>query len=198
MPEKKIIKTPHISQILDITKKEWNSSACGIASLAMVLEFHLGKENTPSVDRLLEEGLFLGGFKKDIGWIHNSLVLLAHNHGLHSYHQEFRSHFIDLEKKVGEISSFEEKLVSDGLNKIKNEILKDNPVIVSVRSLFGKNKDSHIIVITGIEIDGDEILGFYYNDSLSDVRGEGENLFVQKERFLNFWKKFAIFISKEV
>ena len=70
------------------------------------------------------------------------------------------------------------------------------PVIVSVEKLFRSNKSTHLVVLTGVVIERGELKGFYYHDPESRERGDGEHEFVSLERFLEFWRKMAIFISR--
>jgi len=186
MEEKKILNVPYLSQILDVKNSDWHNRACGVASLAMVVKYYL-KDNSPLLDDLIEEGISIGGYDEKYGWTHNFLVLLAHNYGLYSYREEFKS----------KDSLFEEKLIKGGIEKIKNTILNDRPVIVSVDIGFRNNKGTHLIVLTGVEIEGDKIKGFYFNDPESEEKGVGEQEFVDLERFLEYWRKMVIFVSKE-
>lgn len=57
----------------------WQSNACGIASLRMVIAAFTGR--APGYWELLQQGLALGGYN-DVGWIHAKLVDLAGAHGV--------------------------------------------------------------------------------------------------------------------
>ena len=195
--EKKILNVPHLSQILDVGDSKWHLSSCGVACVSMIVHYHLGPNETNSVDSLIKEGLFINGHNDKHGWIHSALVLLLHNHGLHAYQQEFKSHTIDLENKKAESSVYEEKIINDGLNKISQVLISGDPLIVSVEIGFRKYKTSHLIVLTGVEIVSGQIVGFYFNDPFSEERGDGYNEFSDISRFLKFWKRLAIFISKK-
>lgn len=58
----------------------WQSNACGIASLRMVIAALTGRD--PGYWRLLQQGLDLNGYNA-VGWIHAKLVDLAATHGVH-------------------------------------------------------------------------------------------------------------------
>ncbi|HJN62895.1 MAG TPA: C39 family peptidase [Candidatus Paceibacterota bacterium] len=186
MSDKKILNVPHFSQILDVNDDSWHSRACGVATLAMIIKYYLGNDFF-SLDSLIKEGLSIGGYDKKYGWTHSFLVLLAHNYGLYGYQEEFKSR-----NKV-----FEKKLVEGGIEKFKNTLLNNKPVIVSVDVGFRNNKETHLIVLVGVEMEKGKLKGFYCNDPQSDKRGDGEQEFVDLERFYKFWRKMAIFISKE-
>jgi hypothetical protein len=184
--DKKILEVPHLSQILDVKDGDWHNRACGVTALAMLIEFYSDKENSSSLDDLIKEGLSLGGHDDRYGWIHSFLVLLAYNHGLCAHQEEFKS----------SDKSFEEKLSKGGMEKFKKSILNAEPVIVSVDVGFRHNKTTHLIVLTGIKIEEGSIKGFYFHDPQSEERGDGEHEFVALDRFKEYWRKMAIFVSK--
>jgi len=184
----KILEVPHLSQILDVSDKHWQRRSCAIVCLAMILQHHLGTTKSFEPDNLIKEGLAVNAYNQEYGWKHSHLALMARNYGLHGYNQEFETLSKD----------FEEKFVEDGLREITNSIKAGNPVIVSVEPFFSTNKTTHLILLTGVKNDGDELLGFYYRDPMSAKRGGKEHDFVGVDRFLEFWRKLVIFISKEV
>lgn len=57
----------------------WQSNACGIASLRMVIAAFTGR--VPGYWDLLQQGLALGGYN-EVGWIHAKLIDLAAAHGV--------------------------------------------------------------------------------------------------------------------
>jgi len=183
--DKKILDVPHLSQLLDVSKDKWQKTSCGVTALAMVTSYYLGNDS-PTIDELIDEGVLINGYDKEFGWKHSSLVVIARNHGLHGYQQEFKSR----EK------SSEDRLTLEGIEKIKKVILNNIPVLVSVKPFFRKNKASHFVVLIGLKMDGNKLTGFYYNDPESEEKGDGEHEFVALERFLEYWRKMAIFISR--
>ncbi len=193
---KKILEVPYYSQKLDVVDEKWKDKACGVTSLKMVFEYYLrNTKDVPTINDLIGEGIFIGGYSKH-GWIHDALVILARNHGLDAYRQEFKSHTIDLIKKIFRTSIFEEELLKKGVNKIIKKIEMENPVIVSVRGRFKKDGEFHMIVINGIEKDRDITKGFYYHEPNSDNKEDGMSNFVDIETFKKYWRKMAIFVYK--
>jgi hypothetical protein len=183
---KHIINVPHLSQILDVKDSDWHNRACGVVSLAMVMKYFLNLD-APTTDELIKEGLSIGAYNEKVGWIHGRLVLLAHNYSLYAYQEEFKSSHLE----------FEEGLCRGALEKFKNSILNNNPIIVSVEPNFRNNKVSHLIVLIGVEFEENNIKGFYLHDPQSKKRGDGEAEFVSLERFMEYWRKTAIFVSKK-
>jgi hypothetical protein len=53
---------PLFSQISDISSAAWKQKGCGVADVAMIVEFY--KPNTTSVQKVLEEGLKAGAYVK--------------------------------------------------------------------------------------------------------------------------------------
>jgi len=181
---------PYYSQRTDVEDCEWRDRSCGIVNAKMVLEFY-GIE-IPISD-LIKEGLCIGGHSKEYGWKHSALAAILRNHGINAYAQEFRSHEIDPGECVGKESIDEASFVSGGIKKIKEEIFLGRPVIVSVLPEFAANKVHHTVVITGFKEDEKRILGLYYNDPGAKDQADGEFQFSTLERFVDHWKKFAIF-----
>jgi len=187
MLDKKILDVPHLSQILDVTDEYWKRRACPIVALSMILKYYLGDKDSFNPNKLIEEGLSINAYSQDVGWKHENLVLLARNYGLHGYSQEFRS--LDLETQ--------DRLVREGLDKVTNTIVSGNPVIVSVKEFFSDNKATHTILLTGVEKESGKLLGFYYRDPILSKRSGKDHEFVDLKRFLEFWRKMTIFVSKE-
>jgi hypothetical protein len=50
------------------------------------------------------------------------------------------------------------------------------------------------MVIVGVEKNGEDIEGFYYNDP-DDENKKGNNCFVGVDTFRKHWRKFAIFVD---
>ncbi|MBI2047735.1 MAG: C39 family peptidase [Parcubacteria group bacterium] len=157
---------PFYSQFHDISRTEWQGLGCGIADLAMLIEFY--KPGSVSVDALLEEGIVAGAFISGAGWSHKGLALLAEQYGLSGKTYDFSDLGTD-----AAFSQFE-------------TILKDGPVIASVYYKFEPgNPIPHLVVINGIS--GGIV---YYNDP-SRGRG-GESISVSD--FKKAWKKRLISI----
>jgi len=157
---------PFYSQFKDITSAAWQKVGCGVASLAMIIDFY--KSDTVSVNALLKQGIAENAYLKNAGWTHKGLIQLSKKYGLggNSY---------DL-SKLSTKASFAE---------FKNQ-LKDGPVIASVHYKFDpKSTIPHLVVINGIE--GDTI---YYNDPAAKT-GQKQ---ISTADFLKAWKKKFIVI----
>lgn len=153
--------TPFYSQFDDITDPSWKKVGCGIASLAMIIEFYNPGE--VSVDNLLTEGIKSGAYLNDAGWIHKGLIDLAQRYNLN-----------------GNTSDLSGLSTSGALEKLEN-ILAEGPVMASVHYTFDpKNPIPHLVVIN--KIVGDTV---YYNDP-SEKAGNGS---ISTAKFLKAWKK---------
>ncbi|MHB9019871.1 MAG: C39 family peptidase [Minisyncoccota bacterium] len=157
---------PFYSQFRDISSVEWQKLSCGIASLAMLIEFY--KPGVVETNTLLKEGVAAGAYLKDAGWKHDGLVLLAGKYGLKSASYDLanlsmNNAFIQFEK-----------------------YLKEGPVIVSVHyKLDPKNPIPHLIVVNGINNDL-----IYYNDPAETLAGEK----ISVQDFIKAWKKRFIVV----
>lgn len=152
---------PFYSQFKDITAVEWRKNSCGVASLAMLIEFY--KPGTVAVNTLLKEGIADGAYLNSAGWIHKGLADLAGKYGLKGKTYDFSKSDMDTA-----YSEFQ-------------KILKDGPVIASVFNKFDpKSTIPHLVVITGI--DGDKV---FYNDPSAASGGKE----ISAEDFMRGWKK---------
>ena len=157
---------PFFSQFADITPARWKKVGCGIASLAMIIEYY--KTNTVSVDTLLNEGIASGAYNHDAGWIHQGLINLSHTYGLdgHSY----------------DLSGVDQATAWSELR----DNLEGGPVIASVHYKFDpKNPIPHLVVIAGVD---HGIV--YYNDPA----GSASEKQISSKQFLLAWKKKIIVI----
>lgn len=158
---------PFFSQFNDISSPVWQRRGCGIASLAMVIEYF--KPGIVTADSLLNEALTADGYIDNIGWKHHVLAETAVAHG-------FQGKSFDLSQSdsVYAFTALQDALMS-------------GPVIASVHYTFDpKNIIPHLVVINGV--DGDFV---YYNDP-ADTSG---NRKITKETFTNSWKKRYIQIT---
>lgn len=156
---------PFYSQFTDVSAASWQKRACGIASLAMLIEYY--EPEVVSVNKLLSQGINAGAYSK-VGWTYAGLIKLAHRYGL-----EGETHdYWDLSAK----RAFAE-LTSD---------LQDGPVMVSVHYKFNpKSPIPHLVVINGIDSDT-----VYYNDPAAKEGGKEISI----DTFLKAWKKRYIVI----
>ncbi len=157
---------PFYSQFRDIREVKWQKLGCGIADLAMLIEFY--KPGTVSVNTLLKEGIEAGAFLDGAGWKHKDLALLARPYGLEGANYDLSQEDMDTA-----FAKFE-------------EFLQEGPVIASVHYTFDpKNKIPHLAVINGIE--GGTI---YYNDPAETSGGKK----ISVSNFKKAWKKRFIVI----
>ncbi|MBU1558067.1 C39 family peptidase [Patescibacteria group bacterium] len=182
---KKILNVPYYSQYEDVKDEYWKPRACAIVGVKMTLDYfdnHLGL----NVEDLIKEGVSIGGLDENKDWIHEKLVQLLRNHGMSAYRQEFIS--LNYE--------YFDKLLNIGILKIKKELEKENPILVSVPRKFEKEESFHMIVLTGFETsDSGEVKGFYYNDTDYHSEAEGKDIFVDIETFKTHWRRLAIFVK---
>jgi hypothetical protein len=159
---------PLFSQISDISSVAWKQKGCGVADVAMIVEFY--KPNTTSVQKVLEEGLKAGAYVKNVGWSHSGLASLAVKHGL-----------------VGKTVDLSTLKNETALSQFK-DIVKEGPVIASIRRGFkSQSPYGHLIVITGFD---DKLV--YYNDP-----GKKDGIkTVLVEDFMKGWKKRLIIIRE--
>lgn len=156
-----IYTVPFYSQFKDITSDSWKKVGCGIASLAMIIEFY--EPGEVKVDTLLKEGISAGAYLDDAGWIHSGLISLSKKYGLN-----------------GESHDFRDSTMETAFSRLKT-VLEDGPVMVSVHYTFDpKNPIPHLVVVNGIS-DG----MVYYNDPAENVGGNSISI----NQFKSAWKK---------
>lgn len=152
---------PFYSQFKDINSPKWQKVACGVTSLAMIIDYY--KPDAVSANTLLEKGVAAGAYDKNAGWIYVGLIKLSQEYGLD-----------------GDFYDFGKNSARDAFEKFK-EYSKDGPVIASVHyKLDPKNPIPHLIVVTGVL--GDTV---YYSDPAEKVGG----MQISREDFLKAWKK---------
>ena len=146
-----------------------------------------------SPDELLEEAISIKAFSESGFWLHDRICLLAHNHGLPAYNEEFKS------IPFGKETIYAKDMSDYGVEKIFNFIKdKQGLVISSVPKNFDNIDKPHSILIHDIKIDikdGMEKRYFVYNDSEKLDSETGQNLLVDLETFKILWRKLAIFIN---
>lgn len=152
---------PFYSQFNDISAPEWKKVGCGIASLAMLIEYY--EPNSVTVDELLQRGIDAQAFLSDAGWTHAGLINLSHEYGL-----------------GGESHSLAGSSMEEAFAVLKGE-LEEGPVMASVHYTFDpQNPIPHIVVVNGVS-DGK----VYYNDP-SESGGGGA---ISIAKFQSSWKK---------
>ncbi len=189
----------YYSQYSDAIEKDWQDRSCAIVCLQMVLDFY---ENKIEPMDLIKEGLFISkdliergreteGYTSKFGWGHELLVTLLRNHGLPSYKQDFRSVKFDLLNSSFLKSDFEFKIFEFGINKIKENLLNNKPIIISLsKDIDNKKTSGHMVVVYGFEEDEEKIKGFYINDPANI-----DNKKISIEDFKKVWKRLVIFVN---
>ena len=183
------LKVPYKSQYSSIENKVWRERSCTVVSLSMALDFFLDK--SPDVNLLLEEALNMNAYNVLSGgyWIHQKMVFLAHNYGILSYAEEFRS------RPTGIPSLAEEKMREKALVKFVKCLDSKALIIFSMPKNWTEEKKYHSALLVGYEKEGESIIGFYYNDPASNSPKEGECLFVSKEVFMSKWRGLSIILG---
>lgn len=190
---KTLLEVPYVSQYSLGRDSDGLSRACGAACVKMILDYH-GK-SVDFLDLVKEGQTMIGAYISGIGWSHAGLAALLRNHNVGAYAEEFRSILVDSKNREFLPSPFEAGHVERGIQKIAGKIIDwKQPVIISGVKNWKEKDKWHLMVITGVEKEGEEIKGFYYHDP-DDENKEGKNNFVDKETFRTYWRKFAIFID---
>lgn len=157
----KVFTVPFYSQFTDISSAKWQKVGCGIASLAMLIEYY--EPDSVSVDTLLTEGIAAGAFLADAGWTHSGLINLAKKYGL-----------------TGSSHDMAESSMATAFTKLE-AVLKEGPVMVSVHYTFDpQNPIPHLVVLSGIR-NGQ----VYYNDPAEKTAGGSLSI----SKFQKAWKK---------
>lgn len=164
---KDVFEVPFFSQFNDITPVEWRKVGCGIASLAMLIEFY--EPNSVTVDDLLQQGIKAGAYLSNAGWTHAGLINLSRKYGL-----DGASHDMAGQSMESAFSTLK-------------DVLEEGPVMVSVHYTFDpKNPIPHLVVVNGVS-DGK----VYYNDP-AEKSGGGS---ISISKFQSAWKKRYIQIQ---
>ena len=149
---------PFYSQIKDISDPSWRGVSCGVASLAMLIDYYT---NPVAPDILLAKGIAANAFDDNAGWSHAGLIKLAGEYGLTG-----ETVWLGSDKQ-------------QALAALKAE-LDEGPVMASVHYTFDYNNPiPHLVVIT--EIDGEIVR---YNDPAEEAGGGA----VPLDKFASSWK----------
>lgn len=174
------IQVPHYSQFLDVTDELWQPRACGVACLKMLLD--VKGVQTPPLDEMIAQGCAIGAHG-EYGWKHDGLIALAKQYGTRLSRAEWRKSETESEDELNE----------KGIIFLLSELRAGRPVIVSAIKKFEEADKFHMVVITGFEEISGAVTGFYYHDSDTKTRGEGENFFVPIDTFRAKWRRMAIY-----
>ena len=156
-----VFTVPFYSQFSDITATKWQKVGCGIASLAMLIDFYEPKAVT--VDELLQEGIDAGAYQNDAGWSHAGLIGLSKKYGL-----------------KGESHDLGASTMDTAFAALEDELEK-GPVMASVHYTFSPtNPIPHLVVVNGVS-DG----MVFYNDPVEKAGGHSISI----AKFQGGWKK---------
>lgn len=160
--DRAVREVPFYSQFDDIAWPTWQGRACGVANLAMVIDYY--RETPPEPQTLLEQGVDAGHYIADVGWSHRGLVQLAERYGV-----------------TGTLHGFSGMTKDAAYHRLRT-ILANGPVIASVHNEFDPTSTiPHLVVVRDIR-DGN----VYYNDPAA---GAGS---VSSDRFKRAWKQRVI------
>lgn len=152
---------PFYSQLTDISDPAWQPVGCGIASVAMLIDFYT--DTAIDVDELLYTGIRNRAYLDNQGWIHAGLIELAQSYGLDGSTQSLA--------QLSMSSAYQALVVA----------VKEGPVMVSVHYTFDpSNPIPHLVVVTGA--DAKQV---YYNDP---AEPSGQSM-IKASQFQLAWKQ---------
>lgn len=159
-----IRRLPFYSQFTDIDWPSWRGKSCGVASVAMIVDFY--RDNAPTAQALLERGLKRGHYITGAGWSHTGLARLAEAYGVR-----------------GRVRDFTDLTTKRAVERLKRD-LEHGPVIASVHYGFDPQSTiPHLVVIRNI-IDGT----VYYSDPAEESAAGT----ISRAGFIDAWKQRAI------
>ncbi len=157
---------PFYSQFVDVESAQWKKNACGVVSVAMVVDYYSDKPI--SVNTMLNQAIASGAYIPSAGWTHQGLISLSKKYGMTG--------------KAYDLSSSSGKAAFATFTTL----LKDGPIIASVHYKFEPtNPIPHLVVIDGIDKDF-----VYYNDPASTAGGKK----ISVDTFRKAWKQKFIVI----
>ncbi len=183
---------PFISQFDETSRSEWKARSCSVACLLMAISFI--RNESVSLDDLIDEALLVKGWTP-LGWTHDALTIVAHNHGVAAYREEFRSLRADVSTGTFSPSVFAEELLRYGTNKIVSHIEQGGVVIASIHRDWKTSENFHTVLIIGFEKNERGLAGFYYHDPDTEKEMR-ENKYISLSDFLLGWRKMAVFLGK--
>lgn len=156
-----VFSVPFYSQLTDISSPSWKKIGCGIASLAMLIEFY--EPGSVDVDTLLQEGIEANAYLDSAGWTYAGLIGVSKKYGLTG-----RSYDLGSASMTTAFTAL-------------TEALEDGPVMVSVHYTFQPtNPIPHLVIANGVR-DGK----FYYNDPAAPSGDRS----ISVTQFKSAWKK---------
>lgn len=165
----RIPSVPFYSQFTDITPTAWKKIGCGIASLAMLIEYY--EPGKMTVDTLLQEGIVADAYLSNAGWTHAGLIALSTKYGLKGASRDMAA-----------------LSMNAAFNQLET-VLNEGPVMVSVHYTFDpKNPIPHLVVVNGVSNGM-----VHYNDP-AEKSGDGT---ISVAQFQSAWKKRYIEIRPD-
>jgi len=162
------VAVPFYSQFSDITSTKWQKVGCGVASLAMIIDYY--KPAVP-VNTLLKEAIALGAYS-DAGWTYSGLISASKKYGMQGNAYDLGSS--DMKTAYAQF-----------LTKVNS-----GPVIASVHyKLDPKSTIPHLVVIDSIK---DGVV--YYNDPAAKTGTKQ----ISVVDFQKAWKKRFIVIRPSI
>ena len=151
----------------------WAGRSCAIAAVQMVLKTIYEEKFTQKNMSLVNECLALGGYdiKTDIGWYHKPLIQLLKKYNLKAESKKY-------------IPS----------SQLALDIYNKKFVMASIKYKSGTSLDSHILLLYGVKIVDNQIVGFNYHDP-SDYKQKGDSKFIQKSDFDKIFTNKAVTIN---
>lgn len=126
-----------------------------------------------SISELIDRALSAGSYDERVGWRHQVLVDVAQSYGIG---MEYLKKF----KKTPD-----EK--EEGLNFINDQIVKGQPVIVSLYYKLDPTNGGHMVVVQGLKQDIlGPVEGYFIQDP--DDTFMGSNYYLDRETFLAAWR----------
>ena len=169
---------PFYSQYDEGVPEEWRDRACGIVCLRMALASR--SSSAFGAYDLIKEAETIEAYDPKTGWSHRVLVLIAHNHGIPAYQEEFRSR----EPRA------EEQLARHGVKKFKEELARGKTILASVPKGFKPEGSPHLILLTGFGSNG-----FEYSDPAGTTAANGANLVISEDEFLKHWRRLCVIVG---
>lgn len=176
---------------------------CGLMSLYMVLCYWSEQQQkaAPSLAEVSDYALSIDGLDEEHGWLHTKLAETARHFGYPAVARSWFRRPSDLaamrkQQRLG--SDTEEQYYTTQVNAeflvtLRRLLVEDIPVILSVKAGFGANGTNHLVVVTGIDPDGEHVLVHdpqYHNET-------GKNREVAAETLLQFSNFNAIVVYDE-
>ena len=157
---------PFYSQFTDVVSPHWQKQACGIASLAMIIDYY--NPGTALVNTLLNEAIAAGAYDTSAGWTYSGLINASKKYGMSGSSYDLGDS--DADTAYATMKTY--------LNK--------GPVIASVHYKFDpKSTIPHLVVINGVV--GDNLI---YNDPAA---ANGQKT-ISVADFLKGWKRRFIVV----